>query len=118
MKKRNLIFIVGGLGLLYYFFMRNKSASMLTNEIKKDTYPNEIKKDTYLNEIKKDTYPMGLKELDLVANSVEIAQLYQGKLRPLTAAYVNRFLPNSWERTITIPDVVYRSIPRGPVLDI
>jgi len=100
MKKRNLIFIVGGLGLLYYFFMRNKSASMLTNEIKKDTYP------------------MGLKELDLVANSVEIAQLYQGKLRPLTAAYVNKFLPNSWERTITIPDVVYREIPRGALLDI
>ena len=100
MKKANLIYIVGGLGLLYYFFMRNKSASMLTNEIKKDTYP------------------MGLKELDIVANSVEIAQLYQGKLRPLTAAYVNKFLPNSWERTITIPDVVYREIPRGAVLDI
>jgi hypothetical protein len=105
MKKQNLIYIVGGLGILYYFFMRNKSASMLTN-------------DNSTSVIKKDIYPMGLKELDLVANSVEIAQLYQGKLRPVTAAYVNRFLPNSWERTITIPDVVYREIPRGAVLDI
>jgi len=27
-------------------------------------------------------------------------------------------LPNSWPSTKIIPDVVYRSIPRGPVLDI
>ena len=109
MKKGNLIFIVGGLGLLYYYFMRKKTNAMLP--------PATIIKPSVTN-IAKYEYPEGLFELDVVANGVETAQLYQGQLRPLTAAYVDRYLPNSWATTKIIPDIVYRSIPRGAVLDI
>jgi len=97
MKKGNLIFIVGGLGLLYYYFTRKKT-TMLPPA--------------------KTSYPEGLNELDFVANGVETAQLYQGQLRPMTAAYAQRYAPNHWAITKIIPDVVYRSIPRGSVLDI
>jgi hypothetical protein len=110
MKKGNLIFIVGGLGLLYYYYMRNKK-----NAIPVQTLMPNVPSQT---NISKDIYPAGLFELDVVANGVETAQLYQGKLRPLTAAYVDRYLPNSWATTKIIPDIVYRSIPRGAVLDI
>lgn len=109
MKKGNLIFIVGGLGLLYYYFMRKKTNTMLP--------PATIIKPSVTN-IAKYEYPEGLYELDVVANGVESAQLYQGQLRPFTAAYGDRYLPNSWPTTKIIPDIVYRSIPRGAVLDI
>lgn len=109
MKKGNLIFIVGGLGLLYYYYMRNKKTIMLP--------PATIIKPSVTN-IAKPTYPEGLYELDFVANSEEIGQLFQGQLRPMTAAYVNKYAPDSWPKTKIIPDIVYRSIPRGAVLDI
>jgi len=108
MKKGNLIFIVGGLGLLYYYFTRKKTTMLPPATIIKPSVTNVAKYE----------YPEGLFELDVVANGVETAQLYQGQLRPLTAAYVDRYLPNSWATTKIIPDIVYRSIPRGAVLDI
>jgi len=108
MKKGNLIFIVGGLGLLYYYFTRKKTTMLPPATIIKPSVTN----------IAKPTYPEGLFELDVVANGVESAQLYQGQLRPFTAAYGDRYLPNSWATTKIIPDIVYRSIPRGAVLDI
>ena len=110
MKKGNLIFIVGGLGLLYYYYMRNKKNAVPV-EVLLPNVPSQTN-------VSKDIYPAGLFELDVVANGVESAQLYQGQLRPLTAAYVDRYLPNSWATTKIIPDIVYRSIPRGAVLDI
>ena len=113
MKKGNLIFIVGGLGLVYYFFMRKKNTIPVTTTLvpKTTNIPSETKVEPYV-------YPAGLFELDVVANGVESAQLYQGQLRPFTAAYGDRYLPNSWPSTKIIPDIVYRSIPRGAVLDI
>ena len=41
MKKGNLIFIVGGLGLLYYFFMRNKKTTTIlpSDTISPASYP-------------------------------------------------------------------------------
>ena len=113
MKKGNLIFIVGGLGLLYYFFTRKKNAIPVIKPLIPSTtnVPAQPKVEPYV-------YPAGLFELDVVANGVESAQLYQGQLRPFTAAYGARYLPNSWPSTKIIPDIVYRSIPRGPVLDI
>jgi hypothetical protein len=113
MKKGNLIFIVGGLGLLYYFFTRKKNAIPVIKPLIPTTtnVPDKPKVEPYV-------YPAGLFELDVVANGVESAQLYQGQLRPFTAAYGDRYLPNSWPTTKIIPDIVYRSIPRGPVLDI
>ena len=113
MKKGNLIFIVGGLGLLYYFFTRKKNAIPVIKPLIPSTtnVPAQPKVEPYV-------YPAGLFELDVVANGVESAQLYQGQLRPFTAAYGDRYLPNSWPTTKIIPDIVYRSIPRGAVLDI
>jgi hypothetical protein len=113
MKKGNLIFIVGGLGLLYYFFTRKKNAIPVIKPLIPTTtnVPDKPKVEPYV-------YPAGLFELDVVANGVESAQLYQGQLRPFTAAYGDRYLPNSWPTTKIIPDIVYRSIPRGAVLDI
>jgi len=113
MKKGNLIFIVGGLGLLYYFFTRKKNAIPVIKPLIPTTtnVPDKPKVEPYV-------YPAGLFELDVVANGVESAQLYQGQLRPFTAAYGDKYLPNSWPSTKIIPDIVYRSIPRGPVLDI
>jgi len=105
MKRGNLIYIIGGLGILYYFLSRKNNVTIPQNG-----------DSTIVDKVY--TYPMGLKELDLIANSVEISQLYKGQKRPLTAAYVNTYLPNSWERTITIPDIVYQDIPTGAVLDI
>ena len=113
MKKGNLIFIVGGLGLLYYYFMRKKNPIPVTKAI----IPVTADVPTQTN-VTKDIYPAGLYELDVVANGVESAQLYQGQLRPFTAAYAAKYLPNSWPTTKIIPDIVYRSIPRGAVLDI
>jgi len=126
MKKGNLIFIVGGLGLLYYYFMRNAKSTPLSNMM----LPSTPTKPSVTNIVKpmepiqsvtniaRSTYPEGLYELDTVANGVETAQLYKGELRPFTAAYGNRYLPNHWPTTKIIPDIVYRSIPRGAVLDI
>ena len=120
MKKGNLIFIVGGLGLLYYYFMRKSSNTIpviRTGVPKTNDVPQSIDVPTQTN-VEAYVYPQGLVELDVVANGVETAQLYQGQLRPLTAAYVDRYLPGSWANTKIIPDIVYRSIPRGAVLDI
>ena len=113
MKKGNLIFIVGGLGLLYYFFTRKKNAIPVIKPLIPSTtnVPAQPKVEPYV-------YPAGLFELDTVANGVESAQLYQGQLRPFTAAYAAKYLPNSWPTTKIIPDIVYRSIPRGGTLDV
>lgn len=117
MKKGNLIFIVGGLGLLYYYFFSRKTNTPMV------TLPTGAKVPSTTNiptqpKVEPYVYPAGLYELDTVANGVESAQLYQGQLRPFTAAYGDRYLPNSWPTTKIIPDIVYRSIPRGAVLDI
>jgi len=77
MKKGNLIFIVGGLGLLYYYFTR-KNTKML---------PPATKVVPSTTNIARYEYPEGLFELDVVANGVESAQLFKGQLRPFTAAY-------------------------------
>lgn len=113
MKKGNLIFIVGGLGLLYYFFMRKKNPIPAIKPLIPSTtnVPSQTNVEPYV-------YPAGLQELDIVANGVESAQLYQGQLRPFTAAYAAKYLPNSWPSTKIIPQIIYASIPRGAILDI
>ena len=71
-------------------------------------------------------YPMGigkdgsrfpLNEGDYVANGQETAVLYNGELRPITAAYANTYAWGTWERTKILDNIVYSSIPRGAVLD-
>jgi len=120
MKKGNLIFIVGGLGLLYYYFMRKSTNTIPVIRAgvpKTNDVPQSIDVPTQTN-VEAYVYPLGLQELDFVANTEEIGQLFQGQLRPMTAAYVNKYAPDSWPKTKIIPDIVYRSIPRGAVLDI
>ena len=125
MKKGNLIFIVGGLGLLYYYFMSKKTTTTMVTlpsgakvPSTTSTTSTTIKESTTNIPVQQKGYPEGLYELDTVANGVETAQLYKGELRPFTAAYGNLYLPNHWPTTKIIPDIVYRSIPRGAVLDI
>ena len=73
---------------------------------------------TYPQGIGKDGSKFELKDGDYVANGEETAILYQGKLRPMTAAYANKFAAGTWERTKILDNIVYSSIPRGAVLDV
>ena len=116
--KKNIIYIgLGGLAI-YYLFFRKKSAavtvpaggaSVVTASMPKGyVYPLGIGMDG-------STFP--LNEGDYVANGVETAILYQGKLHPVTARYVDKYGANSWSRTKILDNIVYSSIPRGEVLD-
>ena len=79
--------------------------------------PATTTKYTYPEGIGKDGKKFELNDGDYVANGEETAILYQGKLRPMTAAYANKFAAGTWERTKIIDNIVYSSIPRGAVLD-
>lgn len=80
--------------------------------------PATTTKYTYPEGIGKDGKKFELNDGDYVANGEETAILYQGKLRPMTAAYANKFAAGTWERTKIIDNIVYSSIPRGAVLDV
>ena len=67
--------------------------------------------------IGKDGSTFELKEGDYVANGEETAVLYGGELRPITKAYADKYTWGTWDRTKILDNVVYRSIPRGAVLD-
>jgi hypothetical protein len=75
----------------------------------KYTYPEGIGKD--------DGKKFELNDGDYVANGQETAILYQGQIRPMTAAYAAKFAAGHWPRTKIIDNIVYSSIPRGAVLD-
>lgn len=79
--------------------------------------PATTTKYTYPEGIGKDGKKFELNDGDYVANGEETAILYQGKLRPMTAAYANKFAAGTWERTKILDNIVYSSIPRGAVLD-
>ena len=98
---------------MYYYFTRKKNPIPVIKPLIPATsnVPTQTNVESYV-------YPEGLQELDLVANGVESAQLYKGQLRPYTAAYAARYLPNSWPNTKIIPQIIYASIPRGAILDI
>jgi hypothetical protein len=102
---------LGGLGYFLYkkgYFGKPQAPIEPTQVAKTPTYPMGIGKDGSTFE---------LKEGDYVANGEETAVLYGGELRPITAAYANKFAYGTWERTKILDNVVYRSIPRGAVLD-
>jgi hypothetical protein len=79
--------------------------------------PATTTKYTYPEGIGKDGKKFELNDGDYVANGQETAILYQGLLRPMTAAYANIFAAGTWERTKILDNIVYSSIPRGAVLD-
>ena len=116
--KKNIIYIgLGGLAIYYLFFRKKStavtpagSAAVVTTSVPKQyVYPLGIGKDG-------STFP--LNEGDYVANGVESAILYQGKLRPFTAAWADKYAQGTWARTKILDEIVYASIPRGEVLDI
>lgn len=104
MKKGNLIFIVGGLGLLYYYFMRNKKTIMLPNS-KSNEMP---------------SYPSGLKENDFVKGTFyeEVYLLKNGTLRPVTRNYWLRYYGDNYGNVKVVDQSLLVDIPRGAVLDI
>jgi hypothetical protein len=116
---------LGGLGyFLYkkgYFGKKSATNSPIppttnkTNEVL--VVPASAKTYVYPMGIGKDGSRFPLNEGDYVANGQETAVLYNGELRPITAAYANTYAYGTWDRTKIIDNIVYSSIPRGAVLD-
>ena len=104
MKKGNLIFIVGGLGLLYYFFMRNKKTTTML--------PNAT--------IRPASYPSGLSENDFVKGTFyeEVYLLNNGVKRPVTRNYWLRYYGDNYGNVKVVDQSLLVDIPNGAVLDI
>jgi hypothetical protein len=129
--KKNWLLIGGVAAAAWYFFLRNpKKTTMTTTTPKVPPTTNVPVKETVVvvpQASKSYVYPLGrgkdgstfiLNEGDYVANGVESAVLYNGQLRPFTAAWANVYAAGTWDRTKILDEVVYSSIPRGAVLDI
>jgi len=127
-QNTKLIIAALGLGGLGYFlykkgFFSNKQ-TMANSPIEPSTNIDEVlvvpasaKTYVYPMGIGKDGSRFPLNEGDYVANGQETAVLYNGELRPITAAYANTYAYGTWDRTKIIDNIVYSSIPRGAVLD-
>lgn len=127
-QNTKIIIAAVGLGGLGYFLYKkgyfgNKqmpnspiaSTTNKTNDIL--VVPASAKTYIYPMGIGKDGSRFPLNEGDYVANGQETAVLYNGELRPITAAYANTYAYGTWDRTKIIDNIVYSSIPRGAVLD-
>ena len=117
MEKSDILIVLGIGALGYYLYTKSKIEApapipMPTAEPAKTTQY------TYPEGIGKDGKKFELNDGDYVANGVETAILYQGQLRPMTAAYAAKFAAGTWERTKILDNIVYSSIPRGAVLDV
>lgn len=141
MENRDIVLLLG-LGVVgYYIYNKSKGGSELKIPFTEENLPMPktvapvapqeptapipmptaapatTTKYTYPEGIGKDGKKFELNDGDYVANGEETAILYQGKLRPMTAAYANKFAAGTWERTKILDNIVYSSIPRGAVLD-
>ena len=97
MKKRNLIFIVGGLGLLYFIFMR-----------KKNTTPQEIAKP-------KAQLPPGLNEGDLIKGTPEtVFYLQNGLAHPVTERWFV-YNVNDYSKVKRLDDYIVNALNKGVV---
>jgi hypothetical protein len=120
-ENKNTIWIAMGLGVVgLYLYMKSKK------KVAAPVAPTTSTTTTKTTAAPKSKYPMGigkdgsyfeLKDGDYVANGQETAVLYNGELRPITAAYANTFAYGTWDRTKILDNIVYSSIPRGAVLD-
>ena len=121
-KNTKLIIAAVGLGGLGFFLYKKglfskKSAVVASIETTPEVLEPIVKTPTYPMGIGKDGSTFELKEGDYVANGEETAVLYGGELRPITKAYADKYTWGTWDRTKILDNVVYRSIPRGAVLD-
>ena len=111
MKKGNLIFIAGGLYLLYYYFTKNKGTSLL-----------QIKKSNEMPSVvpKVISYPSGLQENDYVKGTFyeEVYNLKNGVKRPVTRNYWLRYYGDNYGNVKVVDQSLLVDIPTGPVLDI
>ena len=122
--KKNIIYIgLGGLAIYYLFFKNKGTAAAATTAAQLPTGGSVVtatmpKTYTYPLGIGKDGSTFQLNEGDYVSNGSESAILYQGQLRPFTAAWAAQYAVGTWNRTKILDEIVYSSIPRGAVLDI
>lgn len=130
MEKTDILIVLGVGAVGYYLYSKSKNDMPLnlvptTPSLEPSapipmptTAPAVTTKYTYPEGIGKDDgKKFQLNDGDYVANGQETAILYQGQLRPMTAAYAAKFAAGHWPRTKIIDNIVYSSIPRGPVLD-
>jgi len=103
MKKRNLIFIVGGLGILYYFFMRNKNTTSAV------TTSSVLLR-----------YPIGFNEGDYVKGPFyeEVYVLQNGTKRAVANRWWLRNFGDNYENVKVVNPLLLNNIPNGPILDI
>jgi len=130
--KKNWLLIGGVAAAAWYFFLRNKKipGTTTTTVPKAPATTNVPIKETVVvvpQASKSYVYPLGrgkdgstfvLNEGDYVGNGTESAVLYNGQLRPFTAAWASVYAVGTWDRTKILDQVVYSSIPRGAVLDL
>jgi len=111
MKKGNLIFIASGLYLLYYFFSKNKSTSLL-QITKSNEMPSVVPKVI--------SYPGGLQENDYVKGTFyeEVYNLKNGVKRPVTRNYWLRYYGDNYGNVKVVDQSLLVDIPTGPVLDV
>ena len=116
-QNTKMVLAAVGLGGLGYYLYKKGFFSKKTATTEVVTTLETVSEPKYPMGIGKDGSKFPLSEGDYVANGEETAVLYGGELRPITAAYAAKFAYGTWERTKILDNVVYRSIPRGAVLD-
>jgi len=118
MKKGNLIFIAGGLYLLYYYFSRNKSSSILQIN-KSNEMPSVTTTTAPIFVPKVYTYSGGLQENDYVKGTFyeEVYALKNGEKRPVTRNFWLKYYGDNYGNVKVVDQVLLIDIPTGSVLD-
>lgn len=124
MKKGNLIFIIGGLGLLYYYFMRKSSNTIpviRTGVPKTNDVPQSIDVPTPTpvfvpTLVSKPKYPVGLQENDLVKGTPEdVYVLLEGLAHPVTEHWFV-YNVNDYSKVKRLDDYIIATLNKGDVL--
>lgn len=118
MKKGNLIYILGGLGLYYYFFMRNKKVMPVTPKIL-TSVPTQVPTPTPVfvpTLVSKPKYPVGLQENDLVKGTPEdVYVLLEGLAHPVTEHWFV-YNVNDYSKVKRLDDYIIATLNKGDVL--
>jgi hypothetical protein len=100
MKKGNLIFIVLGLGALYYYFNKKSSVTTITPVI-----PNSPK------------YPVGLNEGDVVKGTPEDVYVLLGGLAHPVTEHWFVYNINDYSKVKRLDDYIINTLNKGEVLN-